>query len=192
MQPAGRGRSNKAQAFNALKTACTNTVGLLLAFVDRASSSMPINGGDGSFGTIAWSARMHLVGAGRVNLVNFSTCLHRLTRVAATPAHPFDRDDKDGDGSSLERSRAEDSQGTAGPTICAAGVLAAKMAYGMDPGISILEGSNVLANWAMDIGSVVGGGSGDKVGEAKDILGAIAGSRGGGSAITSTQGGWQR
>ncbi len=44
----------------------------------------------------------------------------------------------------------------------------------MDLGTSVLEGRNVLSNWAMDIGGMVGGGGGGKLGEAEDILGAIA------------------
>ncbi len=43
----------------------------------------------------------------------------------------------------------------------------------MDPGTPVLEGSDVQKNWAMDFGSVVGGGGGNKAGEAEDVLGAI-------------------
>jgi hypothetical protein len=92
-------------------------------------------------------------------------------------------------------SRAEESQGTVRPTICAAGVPAAEMACGVAPGTSDLEGreeSNALANWETDIGGAVGGSSGDKAGEAEDVLSAIAGGRGSSSAVTSTQNGQQR
>ncbi len=51
----------------------------------------------------------------------------------------------------------EEGQGTVGLTICAAGVPAAEMACGVDPVRSVLEGSNVLAKWATDIGSAGGG-----------------------------------
>jgi hypothetical protein len=69
-----------------------------LALVERASSSLPTNGGGGggSGGTIARSATTHLVGASRVKSVNYSTCLHRLTRVVVLPAHPGNREDNDG------------------------------------------------------------------------------------------------
>jgi hypothetical protein len=63
------------------------------------------------------------------------------------------------------------------------------MACGVNSGTSVLEGSSILENWATDISSRVGRGSGDKAGEAEDVLGAIAGSGGGSSAILSTQGG---
>jgi hypothetical protein len=44
--------------------------------------------------------------------------------------------------------------------------------------MSVLEGSDAQENWAMDFGGVVAGGSGDKAGEAEDILGTIAGDGG--------------
>ncbi len=74
-----------------------------MVFVEQAFSS-PLNedGGGGSSGSgsscssggiISRSALMHLAGVGKVNLVNYSTCLHRLARVVASLAHPGDRDD---------------------------------------------------------------------------------------------------
>jgi hypothetical protein len=91
------------------------------------------------------------------------------------------------------RSGAEEGQGTIGPATCAAaaGVPAAEMACGVDQGMSVLEGSNVQENWAMEFGSVVGGGSGDKAREVEDVLGAIAGNRGGSGSIASARGGQQ-
>ncbi len=74
--------------------------------------------------------------------------------------------------------RVEEGQGAAGPAISTAGMPTVEMACGVDPGTSVLKGSNVLANWAMDIGGAVSGGTGDKAGEVEDVLGAIAG-RGG-------------
>ena len=68
---------------------------------------------------------------------------------------------------------------------------AAKMACGVDPDKSVLEGSNVLATWATDFGGVVGGGSSKQAMEAEDILATISGGRGGSSLIASTQGGRQ-
>ncbi len=63
------------------------------------------------------------------------------------------------------------------------------MACGVDPGTSILKESNILANWATDIGRAVGGGSSNKAGgEAEDVLGTIAGGRGGSGAFASAQG----
>jgi hypothetical protein len=85
------------------------------------------------------------------------------------------------------RSGAEEGQGTVGPAIYAAGVPAAGMACGVDPGTSVLEESNILANWTMDIGGAVGKGGGNKVGEVEDILGTIAGG-GSGGTVASTQG----
>ncbi len=57
-----------------------------MAFVERVLSSLPTGGGScgggsGSGGTIARSTVTHLTGASRVNLVNFSTYLHRLAKV---------------------------------------------------------------------------------------------------------------
>ncbi len=89
------------------------------------------------------------------------------------------------------RSRAEEGQGAVGPAICAAGVPAARMACGVDPGTSVLEGSNIQENWATDFGSVVGRGGGDKAGELEDVLGTIAGGRGSSCSIASTRGGQQ-
>jgi hypothetical protein len=82
----------------------------------------------------------------------------------------------------------EEGQGNVEPVVCTAGVLAAEMACGVDPGTSVLEGSNIQKNWAMDFSSVVGRGSGDKAGEAEDILGAIASSGGGSGLIVTAQG----
>ncbi len=50
MQPAGRGQSNNARAFNVRQAACVNEVGLLLEFVEQMSSSTPTNGGGGGGG----------------------------------------------------------------------------------------------------------------------------------------------
>ncbi len=86
------------------------------------------------------------------------------------------------------RSGAEEGQGAVGPAICADGVPAVEMACGVDPGMSVLEGSDVLANWATDIGGAVGAGSGYEAGEVEDILGAITG----GGAVVSAQGRRQR
>jgi hypothetical protein len=69
------------------------------------------------------------------------------------------------------QSRVDESQGAAGPVICADGVLTAEMVCRVDPGMSILEGINVEKNWATDFGGMVGGGGGDKAGEAEDVLG---------------------
>ncbi len=90
------------------------------------------------------------------------------------------------------RSGAEEGQGTVRSAICTAGVPAAEMACGVEPGRSVLERSNVLANWATDIGCLVGRGGGNLAGEAEDVLSAIADSGGGGGAIASTWGGRQR
>ena len=40
----------------------------------------------------------------------------------------------------------------------------------VDPGTSILEGSNVQENWAMDFGGVVGRGGSNKAEEAEEKL----------------------
>ncbi len=101
----GRGQTNDAQAFNAWQMACANKVGLLSACVERALSSLPNGGGNGGSGTIARRALTHLAGTGRVNLANYSTCLHRLARVAALPAHSGGRDNNNCNGGGTERSR---------------------------------------------------------------------------------------
>jgi hypothetical protein len=92
------------------------------------------------------------------------------------------------------RNGAEEGQGALGSTTCNAGVPVSEMSCGVNPGTSVLEGSNVLANWAMDIGGTVREGSGDKAGEVEDILGTITigGGGGGGGAIKSARGGQQR
>ncbi len=121
-----------------------------MVFVEQALSSPPTNGG-----TISMSAEKHLVGVVRVNLVNFSTCLHRLARAGCCQCNLAS-------GMTTTTmaagwSGAKEGQGTAGPVICAACVPAAEMACWQDPGMSVLEGSNVMANWATDIDSVGGG-----------------------------------
>ncbi len=78
---------------------------LLLVFVDWGLSSLPNNGGDGGGSTIARSTLAHLVGAGRVNSANYSTCLHRLAWVEASPAHPGGWDNNNYNGGGLEQSR---------------------------------------------------------------------------------------
>ncbi len=78
--------------------------GTPLVCMEQAWSSLLKAGGDGSSGTIARSTLTHLVGAGRVNSANYSTCLHRLSRVVALPAHPCGQDNKDCDGGETEQS----------------------------------------------------------------------------------------
>ena len=102
---AGRGRSKDAQSFKDRQTACANAVRLLLAFVERALSSPPNNGGNSNNGTIARSALMHLAGRGRANPANYSTCLHWLAKVVALPTHPGGQDNNNCNGGGLERSR---------------------------------------------------------------------------------------
>ncbi len=172
------------------KTVCAKTVGLLLVFVERESSSLP-NNGSGGGSTITRSTLTHLAGAGRVNLASYSTCLKRLARVVALPAHTPVAG-MTTTAMVVGQCRAEEGQGTVQPVICTAGVPAAEMACGMDPGMSVLEGSSVLTNWATDISGMVGLGSGDKAGEAEEVLGTIAGSGGGGGAVASAWGGRQR
>jgi hypothetical protein len=89
------------------------------------------------------------------------------------------------------QSGAEEGYGAVKPVICAAGGPTAEIACGVDPGTSVLEGSNVLANCAIDIGGEVGGGSGDKAGEVEDIIGAIAKGEGSSCIVVSAQGGQQ-
>jgi hypothetical protein len=57
--------------------------------------------------------------------------------------------------------------------------------------MSVLGGSNVLASWARYIGGAVGRGGSNKLGQAEDILSAIAGGGGGSGAVASAQGGQQ-
>jgi hypothetical protein len=89
------------------------------------------------------------------------------------------------------QSRAEEGQGAVGPMICAAGVSAAEMACGVDPGTSVLEGSNIQENWATDFGGAVGGGGGNKAGEAEDVLDAISSGGGSSRSNASARGGQQ-
>ncbi len=180
------GMLEQLQALNARQMVCANAVGLLLAFMEWMLSSPPTNSGGGSGGTIRRKALMHQVGAGRVNLINYSTCLHRLARMVASPAHPSNQEDNNCNGG--RQNGAEEAQVTVGPAICAAGVLAAEMAWGVDLDTSVLEGSNVLADWAIDIGGTMGGGSGNEAREAEDVLGTIAGGRGSGGAVASAWG----
>ena len=79
-------------------------MGLLLAFVERVLSSLPNKDGNSSSSTITRSALTHLAGTGRVNLANYSTCLHRLARAVAFPAHPGGWEDNDCNDGRLERS----------------------------------------------------------------------------------------
>ncbi len=132
---------------------------------------------------------MHLVGAGRVNLANYSTCLHRLARVVVLPMRPGSRDDSDAMAAGW--SRAEEGQRAVIPAICAADVPTVEMACRVDLGKSVLEGSNIKENWATNFGGVVGGGGGNKAGEVEDVLDAITSGGGGSGSIMSTQGGRQ-
>jgi hypothetical protein len=104
------------------------------------------------------------------------------------PAYPGGQDNNDCNSGGPKWSGGE--PGTVRPTICAAGVPAAEMACGVDPG-SVLEGSNIQKNWATAFGGVVGGGGADKAGEAEDVLGAIPSSRGSSGSIATAQGGWR-
>ena len=137
-------------------------MGLLSTFVEQALSFPLTNSGSNGGGIIARIPLTHLAGTGRGNLVNYSTCLRRLTRVLASPIHLGDKRKKQLQGGGGQ-SGAEEGQGIVGPAICAAGVPKAEMACGVDPGTSVLEGSNVMANWA-DIGGAVGKGGGTRLG----------------------------
>jgi hypothetical protein len=88
--------------------------------------------------------------------------------------------------------RAEEGQGAVRLAICAAGVPAVEMACRIDQGMSVLEWSNIQANWELDIGGAMGGDGGDKVGEAEDVLGTIASSGGSGGTLGSARGERQR
>ncbi len=91
-------------AVNAWQIACADAMGLLLACVEWASSSLPDNGGNGGGGTIARNALTHMAGAGRINSANYSTCWHRLARVVALPTHPGGWDNNDCNDGGTERS----------------------------------------------------------------------------------------
>ncbi len=86
------------------------------------------------------------------------------------------------------QSRAEEGQGAVGSAICAAHVPAVEMACGVDPGTSVLEGSNFQKNWVMDFDRVVGGGGSNKAWEPIDLLGAITSGWGGSGSITTAPG----
>jgi hypothetical protein len=62
------------------------------------------------------------------------------------------------------QSGAEEGQGAIGPAICTAGLPAAEMACGVDPGPSVLEGSGVQENWAKDFCGTVGGDGSEEAG----------------------------
>jgi len=69
------------RAFNSRLTTCDDASGLLAAFVERASTSSK-DKDDGI--VVARSAATHLAVVGRINSVNFSTCLHRLAKVVSS------------------------------------------------------------------------------------------------------------
>jgi hypothetical protein len=128
------------RAFIAQQTVCANAARLLLACMERASSSLPNNGGDGSGGgAIARSALTHLAGACRVNSANYSTCLHRLARATLVVRTIMTV-------MAESQSGAEEGQGAVGPAICHAGVPAVEMACGVDPGTLVLEESDIQKN----------------------------------------------
>jgi hypothetical protein len=87
------------------------------------------------------------------------------------------------------QSGAEEGQHTNKPAICAAGVPAAEMACGVDWGTSVFGGSNILEHWATENGGAVGRGSGNKAGEAEDVLSTIPGGGGSSGNVASKQGG---
>jgi hypothetical protein len=89
------------------------------------------------------------------------------------------------------QSRAEDGQGAVRHAICAAGVPTGEMACWVDLGTFVLVGSNIQKNWATDFGGMVGRGRGNEAGEEEDVLGTIAGGRGGSGSIASARGGGQ-
>ncbi len=165
--------------------------GVAVSDCEEALSSLPNDSSNGGGNIIARSALMHLACTSRVNLVNFSSCLHRLPgwrycpRTLATVTATM--------AMAMGQSGAEEGQGTFGPAICAAHVPAAKMACGVDPSTSILEWSDVQKNWATDFGGVVGGGrgGGNKAGDPKEVLCTIAGGGGGNSSIATARGGWR-
>jgi hypothetical protein len=130
---------------------------------------------------------MHLVGVGRIDLVNYSTCLHRLARVMTLPAHSGNWNNNNCNGGRQERREG-------GPGHCQTNNLccwSARSGYGLrgGPRHVCLGGEQRPGNWAMDINNAVGRSSSNEARETEDVLGTIAGGGGEGSAVASTQGG---
>jgi hypothetical protein len=196
MQPSRRGWSNELLAFNAWKTACTDVAGLLSAFVEQVLSSLPIEcsgssgGGSGSGGTIARSATMHLVGAGRINSVNYSTCLHRLARVVTTYTHLVNWEDINVDGGVPKWSKG----GSGHCRTCNLRCWYAHRADGLRVGPGHICPGGEQHPGKLGNGHQWQGGQGQRneAGEADDILGTITGGGGGRGANASAQGGRQQ
>jgi hypothetical protein len=164
-----RERFDAARAFNSRLTTCDDAAGLLSAFVERASSSPMKGNEDGD--VVARSAATHLAGAGRINSVNFSTCLHRLAKIVSSTTTPEKSDNGDVD---PERKRA---RALSDPRFALLVCSMAEMACGVDPTISVREGNEVLAGWSSLFDAAVGCGAvadDDEMDEADDVLDAIA------------------
>ena len=174
-------RFDAARAFNARLTTCDDAAGLLSAFVERTSSS-PSDNDD----VIARSAATHLAGAGRVNSVNFSTCLHRLAKIASANNNGGNSGDDD-----PEKRRA---RALSDPRFALLVCSMAEMACGVDPNTSVRAGNDILASWTKDVDGTLGGGSSaalieDEMEEADDVLDAIAN---GGGGVANARGGRRR
>lgn len=171
------------RAFNTKLTTCNDVASLLSAFVERTSypASTTIEGNyrkDTETSRTRSSATTHLAGAGRINSVNFSTCLHRLAKIVSTSSSTL-RTTKTNDrkannnnaDNDLERKRAH---ALSDPRFALLVCAMAEMACGVDPTITVLEGKEVLVKWTKDVAKVAGN-NGNEMEEADDVLDAIAG-----------------
>ena len=172
-----RERFDAARAFNSRLTTCDDASGLLSAFVERASSS-PIKENENEV-VVSRSAATHLAGAGRINSVNFSTCLHRLAKIVSSSTPPSTSVSSSSPGNSdngdvdHERKRA---RALLDPRFALLVCSMAEMACGVDPKISVREGNDVLAGWSSFFDAAVGRAvaDDDEMDEADDVLDAIA------------------
>ncbi len=167
-----RGWSDDAQAFNAWQMACANAVGLLSAFVERASSSLPTNncisGSSILQGMLqcTWCARAGSTWStsppAYTGLQQWWCCPH--TPATGMPTMAM----------AVGQRGVEEGQGAVGPTICAASVLTARWPTG-GPRQVHLGGEKCPGKLGNEHCHAVGRGGGNKGGEAEDcyILGSF-------------------
>jgi len=151
--------SISARNFNKDLIQCTSAKELLSSFMDQTtkSSATPSAENDAP----AMSSATHLAGAGKLNSVNFSTCLHRLARFAAyTPPYNHHRNNQYQNNNNINSNNNNNNNGDDAidgeeqrkqvlndPRFALLVCSMAEMAAGAHPTITVGDARSILDQW---------------------------------------------
>eukprot|EP00985_Skeletonema_marinoi_P001291 scaffold517_cov140-Skeletonema_marinoi.AAC.4 len=168
---------NAARQYNSQLTKCNSVSELLSSFMEQTSTSTTATSSSTTSGDNTSSAT-HLAGANKLNSVNFSTCLHRLARFAAKGSYSSTPST-----SNMNQNDAR-KQVLSDPRFALLVCSMAEMASGVDASTSVKMGNEmVLQQWRVKCGN--GGGDGEGMREADDVLNDIVGLSSGGGDTTN-------